>query len=98
MDFGDLILNMLLLLRRNQDVANILMKRYRYILVDEFQDTNPSQMELIDRIAGQHKNLFVVGDDDQSNYSWRGASPANLINFQDKYPGAKRVTMAEKLP
>ncbi len=95
MDFSDLILNMLLLLRRNTQVADVLSKRYKYILVDEFQDTNPSQMELIERLAGQHKNLFVVGDDDQSIYSWRGASPANLINFQDKYPGAKRITMAE---
>lgn len=95
MDFGDLILNALLLLRRNTKVRNILQKRYRYVLVDEFQDTNQSQMELLKHLCSDHSNLFVVGDDDQSIYSWRGARPAHILNFERLYPGSQRVTMAE---
>jgi DNA helicase-2/ATP-dependent DNA helicase PcrA len=95
MDFGDLIVNMLLLLRRNERVRNILQKRYQYVMVDEFQDTNRSQLELVTTLSKLHNNLFVVGDDDQSIYSWRGASPRNLIDFERLFPGAKRITMAQ---
>lgn len=95
MDFSDLLLNMLLLLRNNQKVRHILQSRYAHILVDEFQDTNRTQFELIHILAGRHKNLFVVGDDDQSIYSWRGATPSNIIDFQTTYPSALRVTMEE---
>ena len=65
MDFGDLIMNTLLLLRRNDKVKAVLQNRYRYIMVDEYQDTNRTQFELISRLASGHGNLFVVGDDDQ---------------------------------
>lgn len=95
MDFSDLLLNMLLLLRNNQKVREILQGRYSHILVDEFQDTNRTQFELIHILAKRHNNLFVVGDDDQSIYSWRGATPSNIIDFQTTYPSAQRVTMEE---
>ncbi len=95
MDFSDLIMNVLLLLRRNQTVRELLQGRYRYILVDEYQDTNRTQFELISRLAEKHKNLFVVGDDDQSIYSWRGAVPSNIIDFDKVYPDAIKVTMEQ---
>jgi DNA helicase-2/ATP-dependent DNA helicase PcrA len=95
MDFGDLIMNVLLLLRRNSRVREVLQKRYRYILVDEYQDTNRTQFELIARLSEVNRNLFVVGDDDQSIYSWRGAVPSNIIDFDKVYPDAKRITMEQ---
>jgi DNA helicase-2/ATP-dependent DNA helicase PcrA len=95
MDFADLIMNMLLLLRRNDRVRETLQRRYRYILVDEYQDTNRTQFELIARLAEGHRNLFVVGDDDQSIYSWRGAVPANIIDFDKVYPDAVKITMEQ---
>ena len=95
MDFGDLIMNVLLLLRRNTRVRDVMQHRYRYILVDEYQDTNRTQFELIARLSERKRNLFVVGDDDQSIYSWRGAVPSNIIDFDKVYPDAKRVTMEQ---
>ena len=76
MDFGDLIMNVLLLLRKNETVRKTLGRKYKYILVDEFQDTNRLQFELINLLSEAYGNLFVVGDDDQSIYSWRGAIPS----------------------
>lgn len=89
MDFSDLIMNMLLLLRTNERVRRALQMRFKYILVDEYQDTNRPQMELIEHLSALHKNVFVVGDDDQSIYSWRGAVPANILDFDKIYPDAK---------
>lgn len=95
MDFGDLLLNMLLLLRKNAPVRKVLQQRFRYVLVDEYQDTNRTQMELIEHIVSGHRNLMVVGDDDQSIYSWRGATPANILDFERQYPDAKRIAMEQ---
>ncbi|MEZ4743620.1 MAG: UvrD-helicase domain-containing protein [Bdellovibrionota bacterium] len=95
MDFGDLLLNTLLLLKRNQGVRKILQKRYRYIMVDEYQDTNPTQFELISYLVNENKNLFVVGDDDQSIYSWRGADPRNILNFHKHYPDATVINLEQ---
>jgi DNA helicase-2/ATP-dependent DNA helicase PcrA len=95
MDFNDLLLNMLLILRSSRAVKEILQKRYRYVLVDEYQDTNRAQFELIGHIVETSRNLFVVGDDDQSIYSWRGATPSNIIDFERHYPDAKRVILEE---
>lgn len=95
MDFGDLLLNMLLLLRRNKTVQEILTRRFSYILVDEFQDTNQTQFEIVSRLAARHNNLFVVGDDDQSIYSWRGATPANILDFERNFPGALKTTLEQ---
>jgi DNA helicase II / ATP-dependent DNA helicase PcrA len=93
MDFNDLLLNMLLLLRTNPDVKQVLQKRFTYVMVDEYQDTNRAQMELIGHLVEHSQNLFVVGDDDQSIYSWRGATPGNIIEFERYYPTAKRVLL-----
>ena len=95
MDFGDLIMNVLLLLRRNATVRDVLQHRYRYLLVDEYQDTNRTQFELISHLSDKHKNLFVVGDDDQSIYSWRGAVPSNIIDFDKVHPNAVKITMEQ---
>ena len=95
MDFGDLMMNMLLLLRRNKSVQSIMFKRYRYIMVDEFQDTNQAQMELIQKLSSITKNIFVVGDDDQSIYSWRGAVPENIINFNEFFPDSKQIKLEQ---
>ena len=89
MDFGDLIMNMLLLLRTNERVRRLMQDRYRYILVDEYQDTNKPQIELLNLLAGERRNIFVVGDDDQSIYSWRGAVPANIIDFDKSHPNVR---------
>ena len=92
-DFGDLILSVVFLLRRNERVRESLQNRCRYILVDEYQDINQCQFELIQLLAAKHRNLFVVGDDDQSIYSWRGASPHKILQFQEVYPQAKKIIL-----
>ena len=95
MDFSDLLLNMLLLLRTNIGVKKLLQHRYKYILVDEYQDTNPTQFELISFLVNESQNLMVVGDDDQSIYSWRGADPTNIIDFKEHYPKAQIVRLEQ---
>jgi DNA helicase-2/ATP-dependent DNA helicase PcrA len=95
MDFGDLIMNMIFLLRANERVRRLMQDRYKYILVDEYQDTNKPQIELLGHLAGKHGNIFVVGDDDQSIYSWRGAVPANIIDFDKVYPEVKTFKLEE---
>lgn len=95
MDFNDLLMNVLLLLRKNERVKSILSNRYQYIMVDEFQDTNRTQFEIIQHLSDRHRNLMVVGDDDQSIYSWRGATPSNIIDFDRTYPGATRINLEE---
>ena len=95
MDFGDLIMNMLLLLRNHSNVRGILQDRYQHILVDEYQDTSRTQIELVQLLAMSHKNLVVVGDDDQSIYSWRGASTQNILDFSRDFPDAHVVTLGQ---
>lgn len=95
MDFNDLLMNMLLLLEGNNEVRAILQKRYEYVMVDEYQDTNLTQAKLISLIIGPKRNLLVVGDDDQSIYSWRGAKPTNILQFKDRYRGAKVVRLEQ---
>jgi DNA helicase-2/ATP-dependent DNA helicase PcrA len=93
LDFGDLIIETLRLVRERPRVLKELQAQFRYVLVDEFQDTNWAQYELIKLIAGEAKNLTVVGDDDQSIYKFRGASLANILQFRDDYPDAKTVML-----
>ncbi len=88
MDFGDLILETVLLLRREPDVLARCRQRYLYVLVDEYQDTNRVQYILLQMLTGQHGNIFVVGDDDQSIYRWRGADLRNILDFESDHPGA----------
>lgn len=95
MDFNDLLMNMLLLLRNNLDVRGVLQRRYHHILVDEYQDTNPTQFAIINLLLGTERNLCVVGDDDQSIYSWRGADPSNILNFKQHFPGAEEVRLEQ---
>lgn len=95
MDFDDLLMNMITLLKTQPQVRDTLRKRYRYILVDEYQDTNPAQFALISLLVNDERNLFVVGDDDQSIYSWRGADPSNILGFQDIFPGAQQIYLEQ---
>ncbi len=95
MDFGDLIVETLRLLRERPRVLAELRNRFKFVLVDEFQDTNWAQYELIKLIAGERRNLTVVGDDDQSIYKFRGASLANILQFRDDYPDAITVSLTE---
>jgi len=89
LDFNDLLLAMTELVSTHKDVLESLQNRFRYFLIDEFQDTNPIQFKLISLLASYSQNLFIVGDDDQSIYSWRGADPSFILNFTDLYEGAK---------
>ena len=89
MDFDDLLALWLQLLQDNTDVREIYQRRFQFILVDEYQDTNKLQSDLIDLLAARHQNVMVVGDDAQSIYAWRGANFANILEFPKRYPGAK---------
>lgn len=89
MDFDDLVVLWLKLLRENAEVREHYQRRFQFILVDEYQDTNKLQGELIDLLAARHSNVMVVGDDSQSIYSWRGANFQNILQFPQRYPGAK---------
>ena len=95
MDFGDQIHRTLGLLRERPAVLARLRDRFRFVLVDEFQDTNHAQLEMLKLLAGERANLTVVGDDDQAIYRWRGAAAANLLAFRRLYPGAREVVLVE---
>lgn len=95
MDFDDLIMNTVELLRNNEDVLNDYQKRFKYIMVDEYQDTNTAQFQLIRLLAGGYKNLCVVGDDDQSIYKFRGANIRNILDFEKYYPEAKVIRLEQ---
>jgi DNA helicase-2/ATP-dependent DNA helicase PcrA len=89
MDFDDLLALWLKLLQDHEEIREHYQRRFQFILVDEYQDTNKLQGDLIDLLAARHKNVMVVGDDAQSIYAWRGANFANILNFPKRYPGAK---------
>jgi DNA helicase II / ATP-dependent DNA helicase PcrA len=89
MDFDDLLALWLKLLQEHADICEHYQRRFQFILVDEYQDTNKLQGDLIDLLAARHKNVMVVGDDAQSIYAWRGANFANILDFPKRYPGAK---------
>lgn len=93
LDFDDIIMNTVKILSENPDVLRKYQEKFQYILVDEYQDTNNSQYMLINLLAQNHRNLCVVGDDDQSIYKFRGAKIENILNFEDDYPEAKRITL-----
>lgn len=92
-DFGDLLLLPLTLLRENEDLLNYYQKQFKYILVDEYQDTNTAQYLLLRLLARGHGNLCCVGDDDQSIYSWRGAEVNNILNFNKDFPDATIIRL-----
>jgi DNA helicase-2/ATP-dependent DNA helicase PcrA len=89
MDFDDLLVLWLRLLQEHQDVGEQYQRRFQFILVDEYQDTNKLQSDLIDLLGARHHNVMVVGDDAQSIYAWRGANFQNILKFPERYPGAK---------
>ena len=89
LDFDDLLLKPLELFSNHEDLKIKYRDRYRYLLVDEFQDTNRAQFELLLYLTGEDKNLCVVGDDDQSIYGWRGADISNILSFEKHFPGTK---------
>jgi DNA helicase-2/ATP-dependent DNA helicase PcrA len=92
-DFGDLLLQPISLFRNNREILEDYQHRFRYMLVDEYQDTNVAQYLWLWLIAGANKNLCVVGDDDQSIYAWRGAEVENILRFERDFPGAKIVRL-----
>jgi DNA helicase-2/ATP-dependent DNA helicase PcrA len=94
-DFGDLLLHMLTIFRTHADVLEGYRERFKYILVDEYQDTNASQYDWLKLLAEPRRNLCCVGDDDQSIYSWRGAEVANILRFEQDFPGAKIVRLEQ---
>ncbi len=94
-DFGDLLLHSLNLLKNNRDVLEQYQQRFKYIMVDEYQDTNAVQYLWLRLLAQKRKNIACVGDDDQSIYSWRGAEVANILRFEKDFPGAKVIKLEQ---
>jgi DNA helicase-2/ATP-dependent DNA helicase PcrA len=94
-DYDDQLYLTIELLQNRPNILRSLQERYQYILVDEFQDTNPMQSKLVDLLAGKTQNVMVVGDDDQSIYGWRGATLANILDFKTRYPKAQEITLIE---
>jgi len=94
-DYGDQIILVLKLFREHPDILKAYQERFKYILIDEFQDTNFSQFQLIKLLVANRQNLTVVADDDQSIFKFRGASISNILNFQDSFPGHKKVVLTK---
>jgi DNA helicase-2/ATP-dependent DNA helicase PcrA len=95
MDFDDLLLEAVRLLKVSAQTRERYQRRYRYVLVDEYQDTNRPQYELMKLLAGEHKNVCAVGDEDQSIYSWRGADIRNILEFEKDFPNARIVRLEQ---
>jgi DNA helicase-2/ATP-dependent DNA helicase PcrA len=95
LDFDDLLLEAVRLLKSSGEVRERYNRRYRYLLIDEYQDTNRPQYELMKLLAGPEKNVCVVGDEDQSIYSWRGADIRNILEFEKDFPGAKTIRLEQ---
>ncbi|MGZ8360562.1 MAG: ATP-dependent helicase, partial [Allosphingosinicella sp.] len=94
-DFGDLLLHVLVILRTHRDVLELYQQRFRYILVDEYQDTNQVKYLWLRLLAQERRNICCVGDDDQSIYSWRGAEVTNILRFEQDFPGAKIIRLEQ---
>ena len=94
-DFGDLLVHVVTIFQTHDDVLEQYRRRFRYILVDEYQDTNVAQYMWLRLLAGGHKNICCVGDDDQSIYGWRGAEVGNILRFEKDFPGAQVVRLEQ---
>lgn len=95
LDFDDLIVKCVELLSRDEEVRKYYQERFRYVMVDEYQDTNTAQFELVRLLSGKYRNLCVVGDDDQSIYKFRGANIRNILNFETYFPDAKVMRLEQ---
>ena len=95
MDFDDLLLNTVKLFKTHEEVLEKYRKRFIYVMVDEYQDTNHIQYELVSMLAGKHHNICVVGDDDQCIYEWRGADIRNILDFEKDFPDAKIIKLEQ---
>ena len=95
MDFDDLLLFTVMLLSEHEDVLDYWQRRFRYVLIDEYQDTNLLQYELSSLIVGKYKNICVVGDDDQSIYKFRGATIENILSFEERYQGCRCIRLEQ---
>lgn len=93
LDFDDLLFQAVRLLETSLEAQDFYNRKFKYILVDEYQDTNPAQFRLLSAITRAQQNICVVGDDDQSIYAWRGADPAHILEFGKHFPGAKTITL-----
>ena len=94
-DFDDLIVEPVRLFEKHEAVRARWASKYQFVMVDEFQDTNAAQLRMVKHLVAEHGNLCVVGDDDQSIYSWRGADPTNILRFAEMFPGAKVVKLEQ---
>ena len=94
-DFGDLLLHVVTIFQAHEDVLKQYQRWFRYILVDEYQDTNVAQYLWLRLLAADHKNICCVGDDDQSIYGWRGAEVGNILRFEKDFPGAHVVRLEQ---
>ena len=95
LDFDDLIVKTVELFRKHNDVLEFYQNKFKYIMIDEYQDTNKAQYEFAKLLAAKHKNICVVGDDDQCIYAWRGADIRNILDFEKDYPEAKVVKLEQ---
>jgi DNA helicase-2/ATP-dependent DNA helicase PcrA len=95
LDFDDLIMKAVELLRANEPVLNVYAERFEHVLVDEYQDTSHAQYELVNLLSSRHRNICVVGDDDQSIYGWRGADITNILDFEKDHPDATVIKLEQ---
>lgn len=95
LDFDDIIFKTVQLFKDNKDVLDFYQRKFKYVMVDEYQDTNKAQYELVRLLAAAHRNICTVGDDDQCIYQWRGADIRNILDFEKDYPEAKVVKLEE---